>query len=215
MTSNQRRVSFSLIGLAEVLHSQGRIDEAIRVAVAAFRGFVSAGDRDFTSQRDILMVFLSALEFFTSKMCTESAQVRNQMIRVYGRILNTKFPGMIDWDGLEHPILRSCVLQHMGGGNASALADLDRKAKSWKITPPDGDVPPPTPRREDKPTRMSDFDYSFKKRKEGQTGHELSPNRIKKTRKAVYKRQVTDRILEQRKSKTINEWLDKLKANRD
>ena len=217
MSRDSRRVSFSLVGLAEVLHSQGRLDEAVKVATAAFAGFVSAGDRVFSTQRDILMIFLSALEFFTSEMCTESPQVRNQMIRVYGRILNTKFPDLIDWDGLEHPILRSCVLQHMGGGNASALADLDRKAKSWKISPPvDDSTPvPPTPRNEKKRTRMADFEYTPPSAKRSPTKlEEPLGDSIKKTRKPVHRRKVTDRILEQRKSKTIHEWLAKLRANR-
>ena len=218
MSRDRRRLSFSFIGLAEVLHSQGRIDEAVRVATAGFAGFVSAGDRVFSTQRDILMVFLSALEFFASDMCSESPQVRNQMIRVYGRILNTKFPGMIDWDGLEHPILRSCVLQHMGGGNASALADLDRKAKLWKITQPDNEdhTGPITPRKEQKPTRMADFEYTPSSAKKRQNNQDIEPiDSVKKTRKSVHRRKVTQRILEQRKSKTINDWLEKLRSNRE
>ena len=210
MESDRRRVSFSLIGLAEVLHSQGRIEESVRVAVAAFGGFVSAGERNFSTQRDTLMIFLSALEFFTSNLCIESPQVRNQLIRVYGRILNTKFPGMIDWDGLEHPILRSCVLQHMGGGNASAFADLDRKAKSWKIdTESSLDYPPPTP-RSDKASRESVFEYK-KKIRPRETQKDDEKNNLQTTRKGYHRRKVTDRILEQRRSKTINEWLSNLK----
>ena len=211
MGRDRRRVSFALIGLAEVLHSQGRIDESVDVATAAFLGFVSAGDRQFSAQRDILMVFLSALEFFTSDMCPESPQIRNQMIRVYGRILNTKFPGMIDWDGLEHPILRSCVLQHMAGGNASARADLDRKAKQWKISPdPDESMDTLTPRKEQKPTRMADFEYTPSSAKKSRTSPPLPIDSTKKTRKPVHRRRVTKRILEQRKSKTIHEWLVRL-----
>lgn len=211
MTWDRRRVSFSLIGLAEVLHSQGRIDEAIKVAVAAFGGFVSAGERMFSTQRDTLMVFLSALEFFTSDLCVESPQIRNQLIRIYGRILNTKFPGMIDWDGLEHPLLRSCVLQHMGGGNASALADLDRKAKSWRISDTVNDVEAIV-ENDEKPTRMADFNYVPTRNRSSESA---PPTPSKSTRKKVHKRKETDRIRQQRKSKTINEWLTKLRINRE
>ena len=211
MTWDRRRVSFSLIGLAEVLHSQGRIDESVNVAVAAFGGFVSAGERMFSTQRDTLMVFLSALEFFTSDLCVESPQIRNQLIRVYGRILNTKFPGMIDWDGLEHPLLRSCVLQHMGGGNANALADLDRKAKSWKISEVNMVGDKGIIENEEKPTRMADFNYVPKK----PSNSSLPETSGRTTRKNVHKRRETDRIRQQRQSKTINEWLTKLRMNRE
>jgi hypothetical protein len=211
MTWDRRRVSFSLVGLAEVLHSQGRIDEAIKVAVAAFGGFVSAGERMFSTQRDTLMVFLSALEFFTSDLCVESPQIRNQLIRIYGRILNTKFPGMIDWDGLEHPLLRSCVLQHMGGGNASALADLDRKAKSWRISDTVNDAEAIV-ENDEKPTRMADFNYVPTKKRSSESA---PPTSSKSTRKKVHKRKETDRIRQQRKPKTINEWLTKLRINRE
>jgi len=136
MKLDRRRVAYQLIGLAEVLHSQGRIDEACRVAASALGGFLSLGEKSFTSHRDMIMIFIGALEYFTSDLCQENATVRNHLIRLYGKLLNTRFPNVRDWDSLEHPILRSCVLHAIAGGDAAGLADLQRKTKAWKICDP-------------------------------------------------------------------------------
>ena len=211
-----KKLAYRLIGLAEVLLSQGRVDEAYEIARVALKGFVSFAE-DNTAPFDGLHIFLSAIEYFTSGACVESGSARNALIRLYGRLLHLKHAYMHDWDHVEHPILRSCVLHGVSGGAASALADLTRKSKLWRMNPDNsyvvttGFVRPPTPE-----TAMDNEEGCMQDELgEDESDSNESPEDVKDVqhiprKKQVRYRGVTERMIEQRKSPTIAEWMTRL-----
>ena len=193
-----------LIKLAETLLSQGRTEEANAVAKVALRGFVCFADQQ-AGPLDDLNVYLSAVEFFTSDACKESPAMRNSLIRLYGRLLHLKHAYLHDWDPVEHPILRSCVLHGIAGGPASALADLNRKSKLWRMNPDD------TYSVTVKTTATAKSD------EEGDSGEasqdeSLPKYSYRKTPKQTRYRGVTEKMIQQRQSPTISEWMTKLNS---
>lgn len=133
MKHKRKRAMFDLVQLAEVLLSRGRLEEARAVARTALRGFVSLAESQRVETAEMLKIFLTAIEVFAGHLHSESVDMRNALIRLYTRLLHVKAGAFVDWDHIEHPLLRSCVLHGSGGGNAGALADLQRKSKIWQI----------------------------------------------------------------------------------
>jgi hypothetical protein len=191
MEAGPKRSALQLIGLAEVLLARGRTEEAYAVAKAALRGFVTLAE-DHKCNADGLNVFLSAIEYFASGKCKESMAMRNSLIRLYGRLLNLKHAEIHDWDFVEHPILRSCILHGLSGGPASAMADLNRKCRSWRMNPDSSYVV------------TTGIDRKLDLDSDGA----VSSIRPKQTNF----RGVTPKLIKQRKSETIAEWSEILSS---
>ena len=194
-------LAYKLVGLAEVLLSQGNVEDAYRLARTALRGFVSSHESGAT-QTEELQMFLSGIEFFTSEACKESPAMRNSLIRLYGRLLHLKHAYMHDWDFAEHPILRSCVLHGLSGGNASALADLNRKSKLWRMNPDGGYV---VTTGFDKSTRNGSEDTEL-----DEPAEPLPIKPLKPRKKQLRFRGVTEKLIRQRQSPVIAEWMQSL-----
>jgi hypothetical protein len=196
-----KKLCVRLIKLAETLLSQGRTEEANAVARAALRGFVCFADNRSGPLED-LNVYLSAVEFFCSDACRESAAMRNSLIRLYGRLLHMKHAYLHDWDPVEHPILRSCVLHGIAGGPATAMADLGRKSKLWRMNPDDSYSVTVKG-----PTTKSDQDEDDSDTVEDES---LPQYKYRRTFKVNRFRGVTEKMIQQRQSPTISEWMQNL-----
>ncbi len=205
MSSTPKRLAYRLIGLAEALLAQGSVDDAYAVARAALRGFVTLAD-DHSQELDGLNLFLSGIEYFTSEKCKESPAMRNSLIRLYGRLLNLKHAELHDWDHAEHAILRSCVLHGLSGGPASAHADLTRKAKAWRMNP-DSSYVVTTGFDKTKSTPVSSPEDYTDTEDEGVD----EPSAASSKRKQLRFRGVTEKLIKQRQSPTIAEWLSSLR----
>lgn len=128
----RRQLSSRLLGLAEILESFGRSDEARRIAQVGLKGYVTIGNLDPSSSIESNNIYMSAIEFLFSRSAIDSVSVRNSLIRLYSRLLHTRSPEVVEWSSAEHAILRSCVLHANSGGAPSALADLQRKCRIWR-----------------------------------------------------------------------------------
>jgi hypothetical protein len=193
-----KRLCYRMIALAEILLSEGNVDEAYRVAKVALRGFVTFAERGHY-YLDGLHMFLGAIELFTSQSCTEQPEVCHGLIRLYSRLLIMKHPEFHDWDYIEHAVLRSCVMHGVSGGPAAAAADLTRKVNSWKINP---DNTYTGLKREDNPESLTDTED------EGL----VQPMRTIPVRRP--RPRVTDKLIKQRQSPTIAQWQAALNSNR-
>lgn len=203
-----RKLSLKLIRLAEILLSEGKVEEANSVARVALRGFVTFADCQ-SGPAEGLNVYLSAVEYFASNMCRESKAVRNCLIRLYGRLLHLKHAYLHDWDHAEHPILRSCVIHGLSGGNASALADLTRKSKLWRMNPDRSYVATTGfQKMEDDETIEEEVNDCS-----GWSNEDSSECEYKHKKKQSRFRGVTERMIEQRKSPTIAEWIKSLQKS--
>lgn len=203
MTTPTKKLSFRLIGLAEALLCEGNIDDAYAVARVALRGFVTLAE-EHDSALEGLNLFLSGIEYFASEKCKESPAMRNSLIRLYGRLLNLKHAEIHDWDHAEHAILRSCVLHGLSGGPASAHADLTRKVKAWRMNP-DSTYVVTTGFDKRKSAAASTPDNTSDTEDEDDGG-----DQGKKVKKQVTFRGVTEKLIKQRQSPTIAEWLNSL-----
>ena len=124
-----KRAQGDLMKLARSLVSVGRFEEASVLAVAIMRGFVSLACQGRLATHKLVSEFFAFVEIFSC----ESSLVSPLIIRLYNRLLHVKNAQYVDWEEMYRPILRSCALNGASGGNASALADLQRKSKIWRL----------------------------------------------------------------------------------
>jgi len=197
ITISSKVLSYRLIGLAEVLLAEGRVDEAYGVARAALRGFVTLAEIQ-VAELDGLNLFLSAVEYFTSNKCKESPEMRSAVIRLYGRILNKKHAEIHDWDFAERAILRSCLLHGMSGGSAGAWADLQRKSKAWKMNPDSAYIAA---------AEMERSRGSSKIESDTEDEGVMSSTEFSRTPRTPKARGKSEKHIRQRQSQTIAEWL--------
>ena len=203
MRLHPKKLAGRLIGLSEVLLAQGKEAEAFAVAKAALRGFVTFAE-DHKTEDYALHVFLSAIELLTADLATKSLNMRNSLIRLYGRLLHLKHAAIHDWDHVEHAILRSGVVHGLSGGPASALADLGRKSKLWRINPDESYVV--TTGFEKKPHEDNDGDSESSEDRSSASEHEVYEGKKKQLRR----RGVTQKQIAQRQSPTIADWIKSL-----
>lgn len=203
MEVGPKRMAQRLVGLAEVLCAQGNLDDAFRIIRVALRGFVTLADHH-RSYDEGFHLFVSALEYFSSHQCPESAELRNSLIRLYGRFLTMKHAYLHDWDHIEHPILRSCLLHGLSGGAPSALADLKRKCESWRMNPDTNYVVTTGFPKDGAQSQQSDSDSDAKQ----YIGMEIG------RRRQMRYRGVTEKLIRQRQSPILRDWASILGSSR-
>lgn len=206
MRMHPKKLAGRLLGLSEVLLAQGKSEEALRVARAAFRGFVTFAE-DHKTEDYALHAFLSGIEVLTADLATRSPEMRNSLVRLYGRLLHLKQASIHDWDHVEHAILRSGVVHGLSGGPASAFADLMRKSKLWRMNPDESYVV------------TTGFDKSKQNKRSGESdSEEGTPEDREESddssgyegKKQLRRRGVTEKLIKQRQSPTIAEWIQSL-----
>ena len=213
MRLHPKKFAARLIGLSEVLLAQGQEEEAFRVARAALRGFVTFAD-DHKRADYALHAFLTAIEVLTADLATKSQNMRNALIRLYGRLLHLKHAAIHDWDHVEHAILRSAVVHGLSGDPASALADLVRKSKLWRINPDESYV---VTTGFDKSQPISSLTGNDERSSGDDEESDYSDSYQAETKcegkKQLRRRGVTEKLIAQRQSPTIAEWIESLNSH--